>query len=225
MRVAEIFQSVQGEGRLAGTPSVFLRLTGCNLRCWYCDTPYASWTPQGVFVSTESLVERLSAFNCEHLVITGGEPMLQPELVPLTRQLAARSRHITIETAGTVDRSVRADLMSISPKLSNSTPKSGRWSERHERLRNRRDVVANLIRRYGYQLKFVVDTEQDLDEIQGYLHGLPEVPPDHVWLMPQSVSRAQLALKIDWVADAARRLGCRVSPRLQNERFGNRRGT
>jgi 7-carboxy-7-deazaguanine synthase len=124
VRVAEIFESVQGEGLLAGTRSVFVRSTGCNLRCWFCDTRYTSWEPEGRQRSVEAILDALDGSCCRHAVITGGEPMLQPDIVPLSQELDRRGYHVTIETAGTVYRPVVCDLMSLSPKLSNSVPLS-----------------------------------------------------------------------------------------------------
>jgi 7-carboxy-7-deazaguanine synthase len=172
LRICEIFQSLQGEGRLTGTPSVFVRSGGCNLRCWYCDTPYASWQPEGEDLSVEEIVARVEPFPAGHVVLTGGEPMLFAELVPLTAALARLGRHVTIETAGTLYLPVTCDLMSISPKLANSTPpaeRDPRWSRRHEQSRRAPEVIRRLIAEYDYQLKFVVDRPADCDEIERYL--------------------------------------------------------
>ena len=117
---------MQGEGLLTGTPSVFVRASGCNLRCWFCDTPYASWTPEGEDLSVDEILAQVERHDCRHVVITGGEPMLFAELIPLTAALRAAGRHITIETAGTLYLPVQCDLMSISPKLANSTPPPAR---------------------------------------------------------------------------------------------------
>jgi 7-carboxy-7-deazaguanine synthase len=131
MRIAEVFFSVQGEGSLVGVPSVFVRTSGCNLRCTWCDTPYTSWQPEGDDRSLDSILEEVRGFGAKHVVVTGGEPMIAPAIVQLTERLKQLDLHITIETAGTVLAPVRADLMSISPKLANSTPhqrESGRWA-------------------------------------------------------------------------------------------------
>ncbi|HID21088.1 MAG TPA: 7-carboxy-7-deazaguanine synthase QueE [Planctomycetaceae bacterium] len=227
MRIAEIFRSIQGEGQYAGTPSTFVRTTGCNLRCWFCDTPYASWEPEGRFLPWPSVLNEVERLGCEHVVLTGGEPMLQPDLVPLTRALGPRGFLVTIETAGTVDRPVHADLISISPKLSNSVPKSGRWRRRHEqRLRQSPQIVRSLMARYSYQLKFVVDRPEDWPEIEAYLSNLgPDLDRRRVWLMPQASTPVELSAKACWLHELAARHGCRVSPRLHVELFGNRRGT
>src|SRR2546430_9778479 len=103
MLISEIYCSLQGEGLLTSTPSVFVRTSGCNLRCWFCDTPFTSWAPEGDDLSIDEIVDQVSRHNCEHVVLTGGEPMLHAELVPLTQRLRELGKHITIETAGTLD--------------------------------------------------------------------------------------------------------------------------
>jgi 7-carboxy-7-deazaguanine synthase len=225
MRIAEFFQSIQGEGELAGTPSVFVRTTGCNLRCWFCDTPYTSWEPEGTHEPWPELAERILACDCQHVVITGGEPMLQPDVVPLTERLARAGRLVTIETAGTVHRPVQAALMSISPKRPNSTPTDVVWSSRHEVLRDRTDVVTRMTREYRYQLKYVVDSPADVVDVEGHVAQIGGVAPKRVFLMPQGTDATALRDKMQWLGDEAARRGYSVSPRLHIELFGNRRGT
>lgn len=226
MRIAEIFYSIQGEGEFAGTPSVFVRATGCNLRCWYCDTPYTSFRPEGDNHPWQDVLKQTLSWDCEHVVLTGGEPLLQPEIVPLAHALRRERRFVTIETAGTVDRPVEADLMSISPKLSNSTPQEPtRWQMRHERDRDRPELMRSLLQRAPFQLKFVVDQPRDLDEIVNYLEAFPEVSSNKVWLMPQGIRQEDLAEKAIWIAPAAQRLGYHFCPRRQIEMFGSVRGT
>ena len=224
MRIAEVFHSIQGEGMYAETPSVFVRTTGCNLRCWFCDTRYTSWEPEGEHRSWQAVFEMVRAFDCEHVVVTGGEPMLQTDVVALTWRLGQAGHFVTFETAGTVARPVHADLMSLSPKLSNSTPPTGPWAKRHELLRDNRGVAAQLMREYPYQLKFVIDQREDVSTVCDYLARFEDVQPDRVWLMPQAVTKDQLQQKTAWLEDEAHRLGFRVSPRLHIERFGNVRG-
>ena len=226
MRIAEIFLSIQGEGEFAGTPSVFVRTTGCNLRCWFCDTPYTSWEPEGPPREWRDVLQEVLHYECAHVVLTGGEPMLQPEIVPLSKALRSEGCFVTIETAGTVDRPVEADLMSISPKLSNSMPReASRWRERHERDRSRPAVVQRLVDDYVYQLKFVIDVPDDLKEVVQYLGEWPQVTGERVWLMPQGVTTAELAARTNWLIPAASRLGYLVCPRRHIELFGHARGT
>src|SRR5690349_12088167 len=115
MKICEIFYSIQGEGKLLGVPSVFVRASGCNLRCVWCDTPYASWDPQGEDVSVDEIVRRVSAHEANHVVVTGGEPMIMPEVVALCDALKSHGHHITIETAATVYKpGTKVDLASLS---------------------------------------------------------------------------------------------------------------
>ncbi len=144
-------------------PSVFVRTSGCNLRCRWCDTPYTSWQPEGTDWPLDRILDEVNAQGARHVVVTGGEPMIAPEIVPLTERLRKAGLHITIETAGTVFEPVACDLMSISPKLSNSTPE-GPFRAQHERVRIQRDVLHRLMARYEYQLKFVMERPQDLVE-------------------------------------------------------------
>lgn len=225
MLIAEVFHSIQGEGRLTGVPSVFVRTSGCNLRCWFCDTPYTSWHPEGRDRSVEDLVREVTCIDCEHVVITGGEPMLVREIVPLCERLRASGRHITIETAGTVDLPATADLMSISPKLAGSTPRDSEWAGRHEERRHRPDVIRRLIRDYDYQLKFVIDRAEDVPHVESWLEEFPEVPRSRVYLMPQATDRDSLRDKSRWLAEIVKPHGWRLSPRLHVELWGNTRGT
>ncbi len=228
MRIAEIYRSLQGEGLLCGTPSVFIRASGCNLRCWYCDTPYTSWHPEGQDLSVEEIQARVEEWDCPHVVITGGEPMLFAELIPLTEQLRAAGRHLTVETAGTLYLPVHCDLMSISPKQSNSTPslqQDPRWHHRHEQQRHRPQVVHRLTEEYDYQLKFVIDAPEDCHEVEQYVDRLPGLQPDRILLMPQGHHAEELAARGAWLAPYCRQRGYVFCPRRQFEWYGAVRGT
>ncbi|NNJ24946.1 7-carboxy-7-deazaguanine synthase QueE [Alienimonas chondri] len=223
LRLSEVFRSIQGEGELAGTDSVFVRTVGCNLRCRWCDTPYTSHRPErGERVTVDGLLDRILEEDCAHVVLTGGEPLLAPGVVPLTEALRERGRHVTIETAGTVFRPVAADLVSLSPKLSNSTP-DGRWSVRHEATRDAPAVVARLLSEYDYQLKFVVEGEADLPEIEAWLvrHG---GDPLRTFLMPQARTAEEYRRLAPRVRRLAEGRGFRFGPRLHVARWGDRRG-
>lgn len=227
MRISELYSSIQGEGEYAGVESVFLRTTGCNLRCWFCDTPFTSWTPEGDEVSLPEIIRQVRAFDIEHVVITGGEPLLPEHIVELTEELAAAGHFITIETAGTVFRPVTAQLLSISPKLTNSTPDrhaSAEWAARHEATRERLDVVRDLMQLGPYQLKFVIDRPSDVIEVEDYLSRLATGDRARVWLMPQATNQEQLATTTKWLLPLCAEHGFRFSPRLHIERFGNVRG-
>jgi 7-carboxy-7-deazaguanine synthase len=224
VRISEIFCSVQGEGGLVGTPSVFVRMSGCNLRCAWCDTPYASWRPEGRKLSARTVLEQVRRFAPRHVVLTGGEPMIFPEIVPLTGGLRRLGYHITVETAGTVWAPVACDLMSISPKLANSTPQEPRaWAARHERLRIQPEVLRRLMAAYSYQLKFVVVSRSDLAEIKGLVERLG-ADPARVFLMPEGTRAAELRRRSLWLVEICKREGYRFSPRLHIDLYGNRRG-
>ncbi len=227
MKIAELFYSLQGEGSLVGVPSFFIRTSGCNLRCVWCDTPYTSWRPEGLEMSLDQIVAEWRAHPAKHVVVTGGEPMIAPEIVPLTERLRAAGAHITIETAGTVSQPVACDLMSISPKLANSTPPSsgpeGGWASRHERLRIQPGVLADLIGRYEYQLKFVVQNAGDLEEVRALVRQFG-APAGHVILMPEGVTADALRERSLWIAEACKKEGFRFSPRLHVDLYGNQRG-
>jgi 7-carboxy-7-deazaguanine synthase len=231
MKIAEIYRSVQGEGLLTGADSVFVRASGCNLRCWYCDTPYASWQPEGRDLTVDEILAACEEWDAEHVVLTGGEPMLFAEMIPLTRDLAVAGRHITIETAGTLYLPVTCHLMSISPKLSNSTPTAAsgaHWRRRHERTRHAPEIVARLMREYAHQLKFVVASPNDGAEVLGYLETLARhatIDRRRVLLMPQGTDAETLARAAAWLPEYCREHGFGYCPRMHIEWFGLARGT
>jgi 7-carboxy-7-deazaguanine synthase len=260
MRIAEIFRSLQGEGFLTGKPSVFVRTSGCNLRCWFCDTPYTSWEPEGEDLSREEILRQVdelieggrgkaeggmegSGFRvqdqtpdtrpandsvCRHVVLTGGEPMLFAELVPLAAALRERGLHITVETAGTLYLPIECDLMSISPKLASSTPtaeQDARWHERHEHSRHVPDVIRRLVREYPYQIKFVVDSRRDCNEAEAWLKEFAEIERSRVMLMPQGIDIEALNRHAEWLEPYCRERGFHFCPRKHIEWFGCVRGT
>lgn len=232
MRIAEIYASRQGEGLLAGTPSTFVRTSGCNLRCAWCDTPFTSWQPEGRDRSVADVLATVAALEPRHVVVTGGEPMLFADVADLCRQLRAAGRHVTIETAGTVWLDTPADLMSISPKLSTSGPPAdtpGGWQARHEATRRADDVLARLMAAAPYQLKFVIDSAADIAEALAWVDDLERagtaVDRRRVLFMPQARTPEELATKTTWLADECTRHGVGLARRHHIEWYGNVRGT
>jgi len=223
LKIAELFYSLQGEGGLVGVPSVFVRTSGCNLRCGWCDTPYTSWQPEGVDLALDQILDEVKAHPARHVVVTGGEPMIAPEIIPLTERLRDLGLHITIETAGTVFQPVACDLMSISPKLSNSTPNDARWAAQHDRLRIQPATLCQLMERYEYQLKFVIERPTDLEEVQDLIQEL-NADRGRVILMPEGIDRERLRERAVWLAEVCKEEGFRFSPRLHVDLYGNRRG-
>ncbi len=230
MLISEIFYSLQGEGELAGMPSVFVRTSGCNLRCNWCDTPYASWAPEGTQMSVEEIVAAVRRHPGRHVVLTGGEPMIAPEIHELAFQLKELGYHITIETAATVrPDGIACDLASLSPKLAHSAPGARldeTWRQKHEALRWQPGVVARWIAAGNYQLKFVVGSEGDLAEIAAMIQETGcAVPAGKVMLMPEGVTVEALRARAGWLGELCKQSGYRFAPRLQIELYGNQRGT
>jgi 7-carboxy-7-deazaguanine synthase len=222
MKIAEIFYSLQGEGSLLGAPSVFVRTSGCNLRCSWCDTPYTSWHPEGEEMSVDAIAARVAGYRAPYVVVTGGEPMIAPGIANLARELKALGLHITIETAGTVYQDLDCDLMSISPKLRNSTPE-GPFRAQHERLRMQPDVLRRLMDRYQYQLKFVIAHSDDVAEVRELVSRL-DADAGKVILMPEGTVAEVLRERSLWLAEQCKETGFRFSPRLHVDLWGNRRG-
>ena len=235
MRISELFYSIQGEGKLSGVPSVFVRASGCNLRCTWCDTPYASWNPEGEHHTPDQIVATMLelAPRFTHAVLTGGEPMIMPDLPELVDLLHQRAAHITIETAGTVFKPLQASLWSISPKLANSTPhtrEGGKFAQLHEQARLNTDVLNQLIQHArethaDVQFKFVVASPTDMSEIDALLLQIKPIPASDVLLMPEGVDTQTLRDRTPWLGELCKQRGFRLCPRLHIELYGNRRGT
>ncbi|WP_237607444.1 7-carboxy-7-deazaguanine synthase QueE [Roseimaritima sediminicola] len=240
--MTETFDSRQGEGKLTGTQSHFIRLAGCNLRCWFCDTPYASWAPEGDSESIDRIIERMERSECRHVVLTGGEPLMFKQVTELAERIRRTGRHLTIETAGTLAPPITADLMSISPKLASSGPEHGcqdaatmpvemapdqlaRWQTMHEQRRFAPQAIASLIAdSVDYQIKFVLDTPADTAETLELIRQI-DVAADHVWIMPQGVTVDQLRQQARWLQPWCRQHGFHYCDRMHIHWYGNRRGT
>jgi organic radical activating enzyme len=217
MRVSEVFVSVQGEGPSLGRPAVFLRLSGCNLSCTWCDTKYAWYGGEelSVDVVAKRVLDLLRRYRgVSLLVVTGGEPLLQSEELA---ELLARLRRevpyleVEVETNGTVDpRAVidYVDRLIVSPKLSNSgLPEEVRRVSEGviEVIRTRRDRV---------YVKVVVEGPEDTEELLRLVKELG-VDRDRVYLMPQASTIGELRHKLPTVVEMAIEYGFRVSDRLQ----------
>jgi len=232
MLISEIFHSIQGEGELTGVPSVFVRTSGCNLRCAWCDTPYASWEPEGETRDVAEIVAEVQRHAAvRHVVLTGGEPMIAKDIRPLASELKEFGYHVTIETAATVPPGgIACDLASLSPKLLNSAPDAGRhaaWRKKHEATRwNPEAVRAWIDGGYAFQFKFVVTGPRDLDEIEGMVTSLKrDIPRHKVLLMPEGVTIDAIRARSGWLAGLCKERGYRYAHRLHIELFGNTKGT
>ena len=231
MLISEIFYSIQGEGELTGVPSVFVRTSGCNLRCAWCDTPYASWNPEGEPRAVDEIVAEVQSHaTARHVVLTGGEPMIAKEIHALASAIRKTDRHITIETAATVKPDgIACDLASLSPKLLNSAPDAlehGAWRKKHEATRWQPDVVRAWIDTYPYQFKFVVARPEDVEELEHMLAALHrEIPRHKVLLMPEATSLERMRSRSGWLGEVCKARGYRYAHRLHIELYGNKRGT
>ena len=231
MLISEIFYSVQGEGMLTGVPSVFIRTSGCNLRCRWCDTPYASWNPEGEEMSVGRIVAQVKKFPARHCVLTGGEPMLSKEIHELAAALDDEGLHITIETAGTISPGgIACDLASLSPKLASSTPQLGSidssWIARHESKRMRMDVLREWVEKGSFQLKFVISDASDLQEIESTVAAMgTPISPSNILLMPEGTDADILKFRQSEVLAICLDRGYRYCDRLHIRLFGNTKGT
>ena len=231
MKISELFFSIQGEGELTGVPSVFVRTSGCNLRCRWCDTKYASWKPEGENVTINDLVDKVCSYPARHVVISGGEPMIAKGIEEFTHLLKESGKHITIETAGTISpNGIQCDLASLSPKLSDSTPKEGdinkEWIDRHESKRLDYDILSEWVNSYNFQLKFVVSKEEEIKEIQNVIRRIEgKILPEKVLLMPEGIDPDTLRSRYDLLIDLCKENGYRLCHRLHIDLFGNTPGT
>ncbi len=235
LRISEIFSSVQGEGGYLGVPSTFIRTSGCNLRCVWCDTPYASWNPEGPMMAIKTLVDQARELGNNHVVLTGGEPMLFDPIEELVTQLQANNHTITMETAGTIHRNLPGTFMSISPKPGHSAPPESTasgWHERHERTRFQPEVIAKLITDHAYQLKFVVKPEESnaIEEVKAMIADIElalkyTIEPTNIFLMPEGRDAETLNQRLRLLVSVCENTGYRLAPRLQINLFGDTRGT
>ena len=249
--------TIQGEGKLAGVPSLFVRLAGCNLRCLWtlpdghlsrCDTPYASFENDSHQTQVTEEVFELIRHNIgflKHIVITGGEPLLQHKaLADLLKMIKEQLHlHVTIETNGTIfSESVAqyTDLFSISPKLKNSDPTEEKLSRYHLKpsgptvYHNQKRLNTEVLQKYidfaqqdqkEIQLKFVVASENDIPEIQGdFLEQLQRWSPEDILLMPLGANDQELEITSSKVLKLAIKNGWRFSPRMHIDLFGPQAG-
>lgn len=191
LEICEIFCSIQGEGLMQGVPSVFLRFPRCNLRCVWCDTQDLLSKGERTRYSIRELLEIIALWNCPHVVITGGEPVLEEHLSDLVSALKEEGYFVTVETNATLIREFQCDLFSMSPKLSNSIRvlPDGRGFPSAVNI----EVIRYYMERGCYQLKFVArDIQSDFDEIHRVLEQLGPYDPQRVMIMPLAATRKEL---------------------------------
>lgn len=235
MIVSEIFESVQGEGPNIGRPSVFLRLGGCNLHCVWCDAAY-TWRFSNKHdhddptvydrkelkkMSSHDVLLQITNRPSKHIVITGGEPLLQRnELEHMLRLLfqSARGYSVEFETAGTLrPLALRHSHVSyvVSPKLENS---GNTVDERYH------PGVLKEFREMSSVFKFVVSSIADLYEINELVRAI-RIPPKYVYIMPEGVTVERICQVSEEIVRPVIERGYNLTTRLQIITFGNKRGT
>lgn len=225
LRVSEVFESVQGEGPSTGKPCLFIRLAHCNLTCTWCDTKYTwdfanyDYAHEVSLVPVQELARRVQSAASGHVVLTGGEPLLQQRsLVPLLAALDP-GIGIEVETNGTVlplpALAARVDQWNVSPKLAHAGDRRS--------LRIRPDALAALRDTARAWLKLVVFTAADLQEIAELVAAV-RWPGERVLLMPQAATRDELRARLPEVQAWATERGYGCSTRLHIELWGGRRG-
>tara|TARA_Y100001936_G_scaffold241605_1_gene277656 strand:- start:404 stop:1156 length:753 start_codon:yes stop_codon:yes gene_type:complete len=212
----EIFVSIQGEGRLAGTPCVFVRLASCNLSCSWCDTKYTwdwknyEYAGHVMTLNNDEIYSIIQGHNLKHVVITGGEPLLQQDaLLPLITALSKNSYTIEIESNGTIEPLMPifnlVNQWNISPKLSNSGNSQNK------------NVSLSIISKYkshpNSYLKFVIVDEQDVYESISFAKSV-DFPVKRLILMPEGSKASNLISKSSWLSDYCIKNGLRYSSRL-----------
>ena len=236
----EIFLSLHGEGLSSGRPSVFVRLSQCNLHCVWCDTPY-TWNFEGtdfahrdgvskfvrsdevVSLERENLVGRIRSFQCERVIFTGGEPLLQQrELGELCGALkrADGAYFIEVETNGTIVPQGLVlecvDQFNVSPKLAHS--------KNELQLRRRDEALTAFAKDARASFKFVVTAVDDLEEVEDLIDAF-SIERTRVYIMPEGVDTTTLVERARWISEECIKRGVNYSDRLQIHLYGNTRGT
>lgn len=232
MRIVEQFNSIQGEGKYVGTPSHFIRATGCNLRCEWknsdgtttkCDTPYTSWEPErGYELDIEKTLTEIVKSNFEHIILTGGEPTLYQDLSLIVQRCIQHGFFVTIETNGTKYQKIPHAFISISPKLKSSYPEAREAYQLHQKNNNFAEATKLWMQYNNYQLKFVINKKEDIEEVLG-IQRMLSVPKKNIYLMPQGTSEEQLRECQNFILEYCLTYGFHYSPRLQINLFGNNR--
>jgi len=240
--INEMYKCIQGEGKYTGIPHLLIRFTGCKLRCQFadsfCDTWHNSWKPEKGNVSFNDIIRLYKANpKIKHTMITGGGPTMHPVLLKELCKIGKSYGHlITIETEGSDFVATTADCISLSPKLSNSTPRPGtkmpylnrevteKDKVQHEKHRINIEAMKDLIHTHpDYQLKPVISNPEMLEEFRTLQLKL-RVPNDKCWLMPEGMDDATLQKNRQWLVEYCADHGYNYTDRLHIVIYGNLRG-
>ncbi len=226
LRLSEVFDSLQGEGVNMGKPCRFVRLSLCNLHCHYCDTKYTwdfehyDFDKEVREATLESVVEQLRTAPSGHVVVTGGEPLLQQRALAKVFERVQHDLFIEVETNGTrvplPSLRARVNQWNVSPKLASAGDT--------EALRIRPEALTALRDTGRAYLKLVVKSEQDRDEAEA-LRERFGFERDRTLLMPEAANREELDQRSPDVAAWSQALSVRFSSRLHVQLWGGRRGT
>jgi 7-carboxy-7-deazaguanine synthase len=234
MKIVEEFYTLQGEGKYLGVPSWFIRTTGCNLRCQWanpdgtttkCDTPYTSFNPEkGTDLNITESLRELRKHPVNHVVITGGEPLLQPDLTLVCDIFKASGYQVTIETNATQYKQITAAFISMSPKLSSSYAQDNVFEkELHAKNNNWKESARKYMDTNLYQFKFVYNDKTDLEDILLAQKEL-KIPSKNIYLMPQGITTDQFKFKEKEMFDVCMKYGFNYTPRMHIDVWGNKRG-
>jgi len=235
---AEIFYTIQGEGKNLGKPSIFVRTSLCNLHCIWCDTDYTwNWenTPfesvtnkkykrEDYILETtaEDVASEIRQYGCYHIVLTGGEPMMQQkELVSLMKILKNEnpSYYFEVETNGTLKPTVEFDKLidqyNVSPKLANSN--------NEQKIRRKPPALTYYASHSNSNFKFVIASENDLEEVLEIIH-LYKINSSKVYLMPEGTDSQSLKKKQAWLIEICKRYGFNYTDRMHIHIYGSKRG-
>lgn len=215
----EIFESIQGEGRNQGQRCIFLRLKGCNLYCSWCDTK-DSWEQgnplnEGVFwATTEEVKNLIQEYDSRHLVITGGEPLLQQKALGELIELLD-GYYIEIETNSTILPNIEVNQFNVSPKLNHSGNKPGDCEKP--------EVLLKLAKKKNVDFKFVVEKKSDIQEVIQFVQKY-NICKENVFLMALGKTKQELESRENMVREFAEKYGFSFTDRLHVKLYGDRRG-
>lgn len=235
---AEIFFTIQGEGKSLGKPSIFVRTSLCNLHCVWCDTDYTwNWhnTPFEttsnrkynrkdyiIELTTDEVAQEIRQYGCYRVVLTGGEPMMhQRELVALMETLKKENPayYFEVETNGTLKPSADFDKLidqyNVSPKLSNSN--------NDKSIRLKPAALSLFSNSAKSNFKFVISNETDLDEVLDIIQKF-KISSHNVYLMPEGIDADSLNKKQSWLVECCKSHGFNYTDRLHIHIYGSKRG-